>query len=203
MADVGGGRGHGQPVGDPRLKRGSGQHHEAARVTRAADHSRSRHRRVQRDRRLRRGTAAMGRSRSSPRSARRRARRSEPSGRLKRADHRRGSGGDRPVMVDRVHHSARIADAAGEGERVGRARRKDRPGVEQGEPGVAGEPDDPARSEPTGAECGVEIARRDRPIHREPPLDGRRDHRAVEHDGHRRCRSRRPRRPHRGREPAG
>ena len=53
-------------------------------------------------------------------------------------------------------------------------------------PGVAGQPDDPAGRERSGAERGREVARGDRPAHREPTLDRRRHHRPVELDGDRR-----------------
>ena len=184
MVDVGGGRGHGEFVGDPRLQRGSGQHHEAARVETVANHPRSRHRRVQGDRRLRCVRRHGGRE--AHRDRRIDGHSARAVRRLEGANHRRWSGGDRPVVVDRVHHPARIADAAGQGERVGRARREDRPGMEQGEPGVPGEPHDPAGRERARVERDLEVARRNRPIHREAPLDRCRDHRSVELHRHRR-----------------
>ena len=96
-----------------------------------------------------------------------------------------GPVGDRPVVVDGVQHAARISDPGSEGECVRGARREDRARVEQREAGVAGEPDNPAWGKRTRAERGHQVARGDRPVHREASPDGGRHDRPVELDRHR------------------
>ncbi len=184
MVSVGRGRGHGEAVGDAGLQGGSRQHDEAARVAKVANHPRARHSRSQGDRRL-------GRVRRHGRREGHRDRcvDGDTAGsvrRLQHADHRSGSGGDRPVVVDRVHHSARIADAAGEGERVGRARREDRPGWSSVKPVSPESQTIRQGASGLGIERGLEVAGLDRPVHREPPLDRSGDHRSVELNGDRR-----------------